>query len=54
MAIILTKIKYCYKMSNLICLDFSQDFQVLFPPGKFKKKHEKNFFKIKNNFLLKF
>ena len=36
-------------MSNLICLDFSQDFQILFPPGQFKKKHEKTF-KKKLNF----
>ena len=43
MVIILTKIRYCYKMSNLICLDFSQDFQILFPPGQFKRKHEKTF-----------
>ena len=60
MAMILTKIKYCHKMSNFylpsishltycvptnvirldneICLGFSEDFQMLFPPGQFKKK----------------
>ena len=66
MAIILTKIKYSYKMNNFypssisyltycvttnlirfgnaVCLDFSQDFQILFPPGKLKKKRYENFF----------
>ena len=64
MAIILTKIKYCYKMMNFslsrisyltycvttnimevwhaIYLDSSQHLQIVFPPGLFKKNHEKN------------
>ena len=29
-----------------ICLDFSQDFQMLFLPGQFKKNYEKNFSKV--------
>ena len=27
---------------NEICLDFSQDFQILFLPVQFKKNHERN------------
>ena len=29
---------------NAVSLDFSQDFQILFPPGQFKKNHEKYFY----------
>ena len=37
---------------NATGLDFSQDFQILFPPGQFKKKLEDFFKKKKNNSLL--
>ena len=29
------------RFGNAFCLDFSQDFQILFSPGQFKKNHEK-------------
>ena len=69
MAIILTQIKYCYKMSNFcpssisyltycvttnvvrfdneVYRDFSQDFQILFPPEQLtmKEKNMKKTFK---------
>ena len=42
------------RFGNANCLDFSQDFELVFPPGQFKKNHEKNAFKKNNSFLLKF
>ena len=39
---------------NAICLDFSQDLQILFPLGQFKKKPWKKLFLKNNEFLLKF
>ena len=30
------------RVGNVIILDLSQDFQILFPPGQFKKNHKKN------------
>ena len=35
---------------NAICLNFSQDFQILFPPGQIKKNHEEKLFKRNNIF----
>ena len=44
------------RFGNAFCLDFSQDFQILFSPGQFKKNHEKKkpFVKKPNKILLKF
>ena len=47
---------YCittnFRIGNAICQDFSQAFQILLPPGQFKKNYEKNLFLKKMNYFL--